>query len=148
AAAKLWPREEAGPAAFSARQIESLWGDLASGNTPRGYRAYWKLLLAPEPPVVFLKDHLTPVPNTEAKQIARWLADLGSDRFEVRQKATEALERVELLAEPAIQEALKGNPPLEARQRLERLLDKLDPAKCGERQRQLWCVEILEQIGT
>jgi hypothetical protein len=90
---------------------------------------------------------MVPVPNAEAKQIGRWLADLGSDRFEVRQKATEALERVELLAEPAIQEALKANPPLEARQRLERLLDRLDPAKCGERQRLLWCVELLEQIG-
>jgi hypothetical protein len=114
AAARLWPREEAGPAAFSARQLESLWGDLGSGNTPRGNRAYSKLLLAPEPPVAFLKDRLAPVPKAEAKQIGRWLADLGSDRFEVRQKATEALERVELLAEPAIQEALKANPPLEA----------------------------------
>jgi HEAT repeat protein len=148
AAARLWPREEAGPAAFSAKQLDTLWADLGTGNTPAGYRAYWKLVLAPQPPLAFLKDRLMPVPKTDADQVVRWVADLESNRFEVRQKATASLERIEQVAEPALRRALAAQPALEVRQRLERLLDKLDPAKCGERQRLLWCVEILERIGT
>jgi HEAT repeat protein len=148
AAAKLWPKEEPGPVGVSPRQLETLWNDLACGNTPRGYRAYWKILMLPKPPVALFKQRLFPVPKVEPEQIARWIADLESNRFEIRQKAAEALENIEAIAEPALRRVLAGAPSLELRQRVEGLLDKLDPAKSGERQRLLWSVEILERIGT
>jgi len=147
-AARLWPREETGPAAFSGPELEALWSDLGSGSTPRGHRAYWKLVLAPQPRLAFLKGRLAVVPKVEPAQIARWIADLQNDRFEVRQKATESLARIEQLAKPALRRALAARPSLEVCQRLDRLLDRLDPARSGDRQRTLWCVEILERVGS
>src|SRR5262249_17293940 len=58
--------------------------------------------------------------------IARLIADLDSNRFKVRKQATEELERLGPRATRALQKALQGQPTLETRMRLRRLLDLLE----------------------
>jgi hypothetical protein len=77
-------------------------------------------------------------------QVAKFVADLDSDQFAVRQKAVEALDEMGLAAESAASKILAGNLSLEQRQRLEQFLDRCRK----ETLRQLRVVETLDQIGT
>jgi tetratricopeptide (TPR) repeat protein len=58
-----------------------------------------------------------------AEQIARWIGDLGSDDFDARQKATEALWKAGAAAEPALEEAARSTDPEVAR-RAREILNK------------------------
>jgi RNA polymerase sigma factor (sigma-70 family) len=142
------PAKGAGPARLSAEEVKALWDDLASGEAAVAYRAVLALAAAPES-VSLLREQLRPVATHRRGEVAGWLVDLGSDRFAVREKATEALEKIGDLAEPALEEALGGKPSLEVRRRLERLLAKLRPSVLPPGQlRLLRGVEVLERSGT
>jgi hypothetical protein len=78
----------------------------------------------------------------------RLLADLDSDVFDVREKATEELPNLGRAAESALNQFLKGNPSAEARKRVEQLLAKIDADPTGEALRALRAIEVLEHIGT
>jgi HEAT repeat protein len=133
---------------LSTRQLEELWGDLADPHLPRAFRAVWTLALAGEPAAAFLGQRLRPAPHAAPEQVARLIADLGSDRFITRQKATAELEKVVDAAAPALRRVLAAKPPEEVRRRLERLLDGLDPANSPARLTAMRALEVLEQIGT
>ena len=77
--------------------------------------------------------------------MAQLLADLESDRFEIRRQAESELERLGESAEPGLRQAL-GDAPLDLRQRVERLLDRLSVPTATSR-RGLRAVELLELIG-
>src|SRR5262249_49458524 len=81
------------------------------------------------------------------QQILRLINDLNSERFADRQKATEALQGLRDLAEPALRKALREKPTLEVCQRVESLLEKLVNLS-PEELRLLRSVEVLENIGT
>jgi hypothetical protein len=68
---------------------------------------------------------LKPRAPKDRKQIDQWLADLNDDSFQKREKAKQELQKVGNDAKPFLREALKAQPPLEARRRIEALLDKL-----------------------
>ena len=98
--------------------------------------------------VRFLKVRLRPVPPTDSRRIARWVADLDADEFEVRGKATAALAELEELAEPALRRALADRPSAELRIRVESLLKALATGSSPERLRALRAVEVLELLAT
>jgi hypothetical protein len=76
------------------------------------------------------------------------MAALDSKEFAVREKAMQALEQLDRLAEPALRQALKNPSSLETRRRLNRLLEKLQrPITAPDRLRDLRAVEVLEQIS-
>ncbi len=133
---------------LSPKQLEALYSDLESADLPKAYRSLWTLVLGEKQSVPFLKEKLRPIQPVEPQQIARLVADLDSDHFAVRQKATAELEKIERLAEPALRQALAGKPSLEVRRRVERLLSKLDPEKSPERLQVRRAVEALEHINT
>jgi hypothetical protein len=96
----------------------------------------------------FLKERLQPVAEAEPAQrtrIRRLIADLDSDDFAVRQRATEELGRLVEMAEPALRQALAGQPTPEARRRLEGLLHKLDGSD-PEQLRVRRALEVLERV--
>jgi hypothetical protein len=68
---------------------------------------------------------LKPRPVQDPKQVATWLRDLGDDAFPTRNKAQQELEKLGNDAKPYLRAALKGQPSLEARLRIETLLGKL-----------------------
>jgi hypothetical protein len=127
--------------------LDALWADLGGKDPLRAFDALRKLSASPDQAVKFIKDHLYPETPADAHRLTRLVADLGSDRVEVRRLAESDLGGLGDRAEPALRQALDGHPPLELRQRVERLLDKLLVPTAGQ-MRELRAVELLEWVGT
>jgi hypothetical protein len=128
------------------------WADLGSKDTVRARRAVWALAATPEKSVPLLRGRLRPVPLSASRRLDRLIAELDDERFEVRQRATRALEALGVDVEPALRKALAHGPPLEQRKRLERLLE---PLQAQDKRRmskeflgRLRAVEVLERSGT
>ncbi len=76
------------PADLDGKALDRLWDDLADADAAQAYKTIWTLAAAPDQAVPFLKARLHQTRATPA-QIAAWITDLGSDDFDVRQKASE-----------------------------------------------------------
>jgi HEAT repeats len=61
----------------------------------------------------------------EPKQVEKWLDDLNSEAFETRDKANRELQKLGNDGKPFLRAALKPAPTLEARRRIEALLQRL-----------------------
>jgi hypothetical protein len=146
----LWDALGAGPwVPPTAEDLETSWDELASDDAAESHRTMGVLAHWPEPAVPFLQKRLQPVPTTQTQKIAQLIAELDSNQFAARRKATEDLEKLADAAKPALQQLLARKPSLEVRQRAERLLAKLRAAPIsGERLRVLRAIEVLEYIGT
>jgi hypothetical protein len=136
---------------LSAGELDACWTDLAAADAAVGYRAIRHLAAAPAQAVPYLGKLLSPVQPMDQGRLERLIADLGSDQFAAREKATKELEAAGELAEPLLQKALEAKPDLEMRRRVERLLEKLkrdewEPSL--DRLRTLRALEVLERIGT
>jgi hypothetical protein len=97
-----------------------------------------------------LRERLRPVPPVEARELARLVAALDSDRFAEREAAQKELGRLGDAAAAALRAALAGSPSLETRRRMEHLLEKQEAAgraPSGERLRELRALQVLERIG-
>jgi WD40 repeat protein len=133
------------PARLSPKDLSNLWNDLSGTDAAKAYRAIWALADAPGQSVPFLSARVHPIPPPDAAQVARLIADLDSDRFEMRERASRELEKLGGLAKPALRKTLAGEPSGEVRRRLEKLLAKGDDAAYLPEQR---AVEVLEHIAT
>jgi HEAT repeat protein len=87
------------------------------------------------------------VPRPDAKTIARLIADLDSDDFMVRQKATEELSKLGDAIAPDLRRTLENKPSLEVRRRIQQLLDQ-SRNWTGERLRDHRAIQALQHIGT
>jgi hypothetical protein len=133
---------------MAANDLEAMWGDLAKPDAAAAFAATRKLLTDRGQAVEVMKDRLRPVPKVERGRIEKLVADLAGG-FSARRKAAEELERLGELAVPELRKALAGNPPLEFKQRVERLLDKATVQKPqGDSLRELRAVELLELAAT
>jgi hypothetical protein len=133
---------------LSPEAMAALWSDLASDDATRAYQAIWSLAAA-ESAAAFLRGRLRPVAAPAPQHLAKLIGDLDSDRFAVRERAAQELDRLGELAEPALRETLAGNPSLEVRQRLTHLLEKRTALVTdSERLRALRASEVLEHNGT
>jgi hypothetical protein len=142
-------RERPAPADPAPADLDGLWADLADADAARAFRAFWRLADSPGKAVALLRKRLRPDDNPEAKRIAQHLADLDSERFAEREKATRALAALGEAAAPALRRVLAGQPSPEVRRRVEGLLQKLEAALPDTWPlRQLRAVELLEQVGT
>ncbi len=131
-------------AKLDAKELQSLWDGLAKDDAAKAYKAVGTLILGGKEAVPFLHEQLQPAPN--AQRVARLLADLDSDEFAVREKASNDLEQLGDQAESALRKALASQPSAEVQRRVEDLLNKLSaPAKRLRIQR---AVMVLEQIGS
>jgi hypothetical protein len=144
-----WPAvAQTGP--LSAERVRVLWDDLASQNACKAFDAIGLLTATTEQAVPLLKEKLRPAPApADRQQVARLIADLDNDEFAVRQKAREELRRLDERAEPGLRAALRGKLTLEARKRIEELLEGVRvSAASPEKLRVFRAVEVLEHIGT
>jgi sugar lactone lactonase YvrE len=136
-------------AGLSSKELEKRWNDLATDDAGRAYQAIWSLAAVPAQTLLLLKTHLQPAPVPDpslGKRITRLVAELDSDDFAVREKATHELEKLGGSAVSVLSHALAGKPSVEARHRMETLLGKLAPKKSLLQQQR--AVEVLEHIGT
>jgi hypothetical protein len=85
-------------------------------------------LAAPADPKVTLTVYIAePLPPALAdkKAARKWIADLGSDDFKIRDRASQELAELGPAAAAELRAALAGKPSAEARDRIERLLDSV-----------------------
>jgi hypothetical protein len=145
---RLVPRGKRGEPALTERQMEGLWKELAGDDAAKAYRAVWALAGQPGRVEPFLKRKLE-APATSPTRVRRLIAELDSDDFFTRQKASRELERLGRLVEPALREAVRRGQPPEAARRLKILLGKLDRGSLGaEAIRWIRALEVLARAGT
>jgi RNA polymerase sigma factor (sigma-70 family) len=136
------------PKILSDKALESLWGDLGDADAGRADAAIWALVAAPQQALALLKKNVRPMPDAPPDW-RKWVKDLGSAQFAVREKASRELEALGERAYPVLKQELTGTPTLEVRHRIERLLGRLAyPLKSPDTIRELRAVEVLEHIGT
>lgn len=129
--------------------VETLWAELASADAAKVDRAIWALIASPQASISFLKGHLRPAAHTEAGRIDKLIADLNSDSFDVREKASRELEKLGELAGQAMSKELANKPPLEVRLRIVPLLAKIERQELSSTTlRQVRATEVLEHIAT
>jgi HEAT repeat protein len=96
-----------------------------------------------------LQARLAPAKPADPKRVARLIAVLDDGQFRVREEATKELTELGDQARAVLRKALAGNPTVEAKQRLVRLLERVEiPLPPSELLRQVRAVEVLERVGT
>lgn len=137
------------PAKLTPGELDSAWTALADPDAAKAQQGVWSLVAASEQAVVSLQQKLRPVPAPDHQRIEELIKDLGSERFAMRTKAMQALEKFEELAEPVLRKAQAENPPLEMARRIEQLLSSFaPPIRSPKRLQELRAVQALEYSGT
>jgi hypothetical protein len=143
----VWEVFEPGLPDPTEAELAAWWDDLI-GEPTKAHQAIGALAAA-RSITAFLAKRLTPVEAPDEKRLARLIADLDGEQFQQRDAATKELQQLHLLAGPALRKALANQPSLEARRRLEELLQRLEePITSGDTLRALRAVEMLERSGT
>lgn len=106
--------------ALAAKELESLWTDLADADAAKAWRAVWRLSDAPNEVLPLLRARLKPVPIVPANAMRKLVTDLDDNSFEIREPAVKRLKEFDLRAEPALRAALKAKPSLEQKKRTSR----------------------------
>jgi hypothetical protein len=133
--ALIWSLKEARPVPtsrprLSAKDLESLWSKLGGKDGAAAEQAVWDLVLAGDATVMFLKERIRPVRPVPSERFAALVADLDSERFEVREKAQKELIRLGEATIPLLRKMWdQGQPTLELRRRVEQILAQLDESE-------------------
>jgi hypothetical protein len=132
----------------ASEKIERDWSELANSDAKVAFQAMGELIAQPKETVALFTLKLQPVPHVDNALIEQLVTDLDSDNFTKRQKATKELEKLDVLARPALEKILAKPPSAEARSRAKNLLDRLDgPISSPDELRMIRAVEVLERIG-
>jgi WD40 repeat protein len=107
-------------------KLQQAWRALIEGDAATAYRAMWTLTTAPQRVLPLLRQILKPVPVIPAERLNQLMADLDSDSFHVRKKAGKELDALGGAVDGFLRRQLKARPTLEARRRLEALLEKFE----------------------
>jgi RNA polymerase sigma factor (sigma-70 family) len=139
-----WTTVELKPA-----ELETEWVALRGEDGGKAHQAVWALAAAPKQALPLLKGQLKPAPAVDEKRLARLIAQLDDDDFEVREKATAELIKIGAAAEPALRKVLEGKVTVEVRQRAQMVLDSLAKVESNPDEiATLRALEVLEQLGT
>jgi hypothetical protein len=129
-------------------ELDQMWEALG-GDAEGAYKSIRKFAAAGKQGAAFLKDHVPPLTGVDKKKIETLIADLDSDDFETRKGATETLERLGEMVEPALRRAQESKPSLETSKRLDALLQLLGSSTLsGSQVRDLRALEALELGGS
>jgi RNA polymerase sigma factor (sigma-70 family) len=128
---------------------DEAWRDLTGEDAAKAYRALGTLAAEPDEALPRLRRELRPAAAADGKRLARLIAELDSDDFAQREKASAELERLGEAAEGALRQALAGRASAEVRKRVAELLEQADETPpSAERVGQIRMLELLERIGT
>jgi hypothetical protein len=113
------------PRELKVSEVETCWKELAGATVLQATEHVRLLTAGPKQTVPYLRERLHPVPEVDAKVLARLIAELGHERFPVRQKAEDELEKLGERAVPALEKMAASGPPLDLQRRVQRLLDRV-----------------------
>jgi len=121
---------------------------LFRADAEAAHRALWSLVADPTSTLSAFAEQWRELPTVDISLIPKYIADLDSTIFKVRQQAEQELERFGKRAEPALREALKQRKSLEVSRRLENLVSKCEgPVQSPEVLGNLRMIEVLDHIG-
>jgi RNA polymerase sigma factor (sigma-70 family) len=151
----LWDTTPAGAAKprkepLTAAGADGLWVALAGTDASAAFAAMADLAAAPDLAMALVRRELKPVRAgpTDA-ELDRTFADLDSEDFATREKASRQLAEWAELAVPGVRKRLAKPQSAEVRKRAQDFLERFDPATLRpDRLRQMRAVELLEGIGT
>jgi hypothetical protein len=128
----------------------TLWQDLADRDGTKAYRAMCRLAADQPAGLRLLRQRMAQVRlDFDPVLVQQQIADLGSGRFEERERALAKLRPIRHFVEPDLRTALAKTKSAEIRSRLARLIESLDrPADAPEMVRLARCLEILEWDGS
>jgi RNA polymerase sigma factor (sigma-70 family) len=133
---------------YSQVLLQSSWDALAGKDAGMAYEAIGRLAAA-DGAIPFLRQRLAPAATVEEKRLTKLFADLDSDDFAVRKRASAELQTLDLLALPALQKCLADKPPPGVRKQAQRLIAATEgPLEPGDMLRGLRAVETLELAST
>lgn len=142
-------RARAKPVKLAAQQLEALWSQLGDDDPAKAWSAVWALDAATDQALALLQKRVQPAAEVEGQRLRQWIQDLDAQEFAVREKATQAIEKLGKSGEKALLALDLDKLPLEARRRVEQLLTVLAKSKqTQEELRQLRAVAALEHIGS
>jgi hypothetical protein len=122
---------------------ETLWAKLISKDPITVYRTIETLCRSPGDAVRLFEQHLKPVPRANAQRLAEALRNLDNNEFPVRDQASRDLAALGEAAEPALRGTMAAPPSEEVRQRVRRLLNRLEGSDRWRRSRALELLEYL-----
>lgn len=131
--------------------LEQAWRDLSDRDIGKALQGVAACIAAPDQALPLFKDRLRPTPVPDVRRIAALVGDLDHARFEVRQAATSALEKLGAAAEPTLLKLLADKPALEVRQRVDTLLNKLEKQPLeltSDQLRTLRAIAVLERVDS
>src|SRR5262245_13640212 len=102
--------------------LEFQWKGLLETDAEKAYVAMRHMAATPKETIAFLRETEKPAVAVDAEVIEELIRQLSSDRFAVREKAVQELERLDRHAVPALKNALQGSIDLEAKRRIDALL--------------------------
>ena len=144
----VWPTPPAGREPWNPADADRLWASLFTVDAGTAWTALWHLLDHPAEATEFLGARLKAVPllTDTYDQIAR----LDHPRYAVREAATRELAGRGALVEGDLRAVWEKTRSAEQRERLEGLLNRLDPTvpPTGEVLRGLRAIWVLERLGT
>jgi WD40 repeat protein len=126
--------------------LEAIWKAFLGETGEDAFAAMRALMAAPKKAVPFLRSKLPP--PLDLLRIKLFVAQLDSDDFETREKASQELERLGRDAEQALRDAQAGKASAEMRRRIKELLANLKGDDAPRVRCWLRAVFVLEQIGT
>jgi hypothetical protein len=128
--------------------LESAWNDLATKGAGESFKTEGRFLAAPAEAVKLFAEEVKPVEVLDPKRMQGLLADLGSDKFAVREAASKALQGLDQQAKPYLEATLKSTASAEVRVRVEKILkQQRGVAITSEQIRQIRGVMVLEMLG-
>ena len=108
------------------KEREGLWEKLADDAGEIAFQLICELIAHPSEAVAILEGAWKRLPRATSQQMRKWITDLNSDQFTIRKTATAELERFGADHEALLREALKQPGSLETRQRLEKILGRVN----------------------
>ena len=140
-----------GRVAVRALDLEESWQDLGSRDVHRVHEAFWSLIESGDRAVAYLGDRLMRDRVDVPDEVQRLVVDLDSDDYEARETASSRLKELGADAESSLVAGLADAPSVEARHRIEALLEPFRIPRVfppGDRASTWRAIGVLERIGT
>jgi RNA polymerase sigma factor (sigma-70 family) len=129
--------------------LAEAWDALADADAKAGFQAQGRFLAEPGKAVEWLAARVVPVRLPDPARVKALVADLDSDDFATRDRATAGLKEAGPVAAAALSEVVANPPSAEARRRAEGLLKEMENGVLSPGElRALRAVELLEWVAT
>jgi hypothetical protein len=131
------------------KDVEAAWSTLTGKGSPTLLKSIYTLAAAGDDAVALIRDKVRPIPEPDAKILAKLLKNLDDDAYDVRKTAETKLQALGDAARPALEQALARGGSAEFKKQLKHLLENPPPiATSGDQIRALRAVWVLEEVGT